>query len=87
MIKRKGEFVVSDIDGKPSVDVTTLYLISATEVGSNSGWSHINHTLVDSVVEFLRLVGPGSTTRIHRKYEIKNSSNIFAYHHHCRLLL
>ena len=83
----EGEFVVSDIDGKPSVPVTcTLYSTSAIVIKAVSGRSHIKVTLLDSVVEFLRLVGPGSTTRIQRN-EIKNSHNIFAYHHHCRLLL
>ena len=63
----KGEFVVCDIDVKPSVPVTcTLYSISVTVIEVVSGWSHIKLTFLDSVAEFLRLVGPGSTTRIHR---------------------
>ena len=63
----KEEFVVCDIDGKPLVPVTcTLYPISATVIEVVSGGSHINITLLGSVVEFLRLVGPGSTTRIQK---------------------
>ncbi len=65
----KGEFkfVVSVIGVKSPVPVTcTLYSISATVIEVVSGWSHIKLTLLDSVVEFLRLVTPGSTTRIQR---------------------
>ena len=59
----EGEFIVSDIDVKPPVPVTcTLYSISVTVIEVVSGWSHIKVTLLDSVVEVLRLVGPGSTT-------------------------
>ena len=84
-MKGEFEFVVSDNDGKPLVPVTcTLYSISATVIEVVSGRSHIKITLLDSVVEFLRLVGPGSTARIQRS---KFTHNSFAYHHHCRLLL
>ena len=63
----EGEFVVSDIGVKPLVPVTcTLYSISVTVIEVVSGRSHIKLTLLGSVVEFLRLVGPGSTTRIQR---------------------
>ncbi len=83
----KGEFVVCDIDVKSPVPVTcTLYSISVTVIEVVSGRSHIKLTLLDSVVEFLRLVGPGSTTRIQRM-KFKNIINYFAYYHHCRLLL
>ena len=78
---------VSDIDVKPPVPVTcTLYSTSVTVIEVVFGRFHIKLTLLDSVVEFLRLVGPGSTTRMQRN-DIINSYNIFAYHHHCRLLL
>ena len=54
----KGEFVVCDIDVKPPVPVTcTLYSISVTVIEVVSGRSHIKITLLDSVVEVLRLVG------------------------------
>ncbi len=63
----KGEFVVSDIGVKPPFPVTcTLYSTSVTVIEVVSGRSHIKITLLDSVVEVLRLVGPGSTTKIHR---------------------
>ncbi len=66
-MKGELEFVVCDIDVKPPVPVTcTLYSISVTVIEVVSGRSHIKITLLDSVVEFLRLVGPGSTTRIQR---------------------
>ena len=64
-MKGEFEFVVSVIDWKPPVPVTcTLYSTSVTVIEVVSGWSHIKVTLLDSVVEVLRLVGPGSTTRI-----------------------
>ncbi len=66
-MKGEFEFVVYVIGVKPPVPVTcTLYSISATVIEVVSGRSHIKITLLDSVVEVLRLVGPGSTTRIQR---------------------
>ncbi len=71
----KGEFkfVVFDIDVTPPVPVTRiLYPTSCTVMEVVSGRSHNKLTLLDSVKIFLRLVGPGSTTRIQR---LKNSHN------------
>ncbi len=57
--------LVVNIDVTPPVPVTsTLYPTSCTVMEVVSGGSHIKLTLLDSVVEFLRLVAPGSTTRI-----------------------
>ncbi len=67
----KGEFkfVVT-----PVPVTCTLYPTSGTVMEVVSGGSHIKLTLLDSVAEFLRLVGPGSTTMIQRN-EITNSHN------------
>ncbi len=84
-VKGEFKFVVCDIDVTPPVPVTcTLYPTSCTvmEVVDLFGGSHIKLTRVDSVVVFLRLVGPGSTTMIQR-IEIHKFTLDNTYHHHC----